>query len=98
MEIQLENTARGVLLPVKAAPGSKKNELRPGPAGMLKVCCTQIPEKGKANRALIEVLASGLKLKKSQITLVSGETDSYKKFLIEGITLEELFSKISQVV
>ena len=71
--LELEPHASGVILPVKAAPGSKKNELRPVTGGALKVCCTQIPEKGKANRALIEVLARFLKLRKSQISLFSGE-------------------------
>ena len=96
--LELEPHALGVILPVKAAPGSKKNELRPVTGGALKVCCTQIPEKGKANRALIEVLARFLKLRKSQISLLSGETDSHKKFLIEGVTVDELRQKIAEAL
>ncbi len=95
MEIVLEQNGNGVLLPVKGAPGSKKNELRGATDGMLKVCCTQIPEKGKANRAIQEVMAKALKLKRSQIILVSGETDSHKKFFIENITVEELREKLA---
>lgn len=94
MEIVLEKKGNGVILPVKGAPGSKKNEIRDATDGMLKVCCTQIPEKGKANRAIQEVLAKSLKLKRSGITLLSGETDSHKKFLIENVTEAELLEKI----
>lgn len=94
----LETIPAGVILPVKAAPGSKKNEIRDVTDGMLKVCCTQIPEKGKANKAILEVLAKLLKLKKSQISLVSGETDSRKKFLITGIGEAELREKIQQAL
>lgn len=94
MEIALEPYNGGVLLPVKGAPGSKKNELRDVSDGALKVCCTQIPEKGKANRALIEVLAKSLGLKRSQISIVSGETDTHKKFFIANITVEALSEKI----
>ena len=96
MEPALETTPKGVILPVKGAPGSKKNEIRDVTDGMLKVCCTQIPEKGKANKAILEVLAKLLKLKKSQISLVSGETDTRKKFLITGITEAELREKIRE--
>ena len=98
MEIALEPYRNGVLLPVKGAPGSKKNEVRDASGGMLKVCCTQIPEKGKANRALTEVLAKSLGLKRSQISLVSGETDTHKKFFIENITVAELSEKIASAL
>lgn len=95
MEIALEEKDSGVILPVKGSPGSRKNELRDGSDGLLKVCCTQIPEKGKANKAILEVLAKTLKLKRSQLSLISGETDTHKKFFVENITAEELREKIT---
>ncbi len=98
MEIALEKSGNGVILPVKGAPGSKKNEVRDATDGMLKVCCTQIPEKGKANKAILEVLAKSLGLKRSQISLLSGETDSRKKFLVENISVEELQRKIESAL
>ncbi len=50
--IDLQPHAEGVILPVRAQPGSRRNELRGEQDGMLKVCVTQSPEKGKANKAL----------------------------------------------
>ncbi|MDO4576427.1 MAG: DUF167 domain-containing protein [Planctomycetia bacterium] len=94
MNILVEPHPQGVVLSVKAFPGAKKNEIRETVGGELKVCCTQIPEKGKANKAILEVLAKGLKLRKSQLTLLSGETDAHKKILLEGITAEELRDRI----
>ena len=44
----------------------------------LKVYVTTVPEKGKANKAVIELLAKELKVPKSSISIVAGETDSYK--------------------
>jgi uncharacterized protein (TIGR00251 family) len=87
----------GVILPVRAQPGSRKNELRGEHEGMLKVCVTQAPEKGKANKAIAEFLAKTLGLKKSQVALLSGETSHHKKFLIRGITVEELNTKLSSL-
>ncbi|MDO5308369.1 MAG: DUF167 domain-containing protein [Planctomycetia bacterium] len=91
----LEERREGIWLLVKAQPGASKNELRGLHEGMLKVCVTQAPEKGKANKAIIETLAKGLKLRKSQIELVSGELQSQKKFLVTDVTFEELCAKLA---
>lgn len=88
--IALEEHAAGVLLPVKAQAGARQNAIRGEQNGMLKVSVTQAPEKGKANQAIVEVLAKGLRLKRSQIELLSGETASQKKFLIRECSLAEL--------
>jgi len=65
---------------------------------MLKVCVTQVAEKGKANKALIEVLAKGLSLRKSQIELLSGETSSQKRFLIRDITPATLSATLTRLL
>jgi uncharacterized protein (TIGR00251 family) len=87
----------GVILPVRAQPGSRKNEIRGEQEGMLKVCVTQAPEKGKANKAIIEVLAKLLGLKKSQFELISGDTSHQKRFLVRAITVDELTQRIASL-
>ena len=88
--IALQPHPEGTILPVRAQPGAKRNEIRGEQDGMLKVCVTQSPEKGKANKAVIELMAKSLGLRKSQIELLTGETSHQKRFLIRGITPEEL--------
>jgi len=96
--IDLTDHPEGLILPVRAQPGAKQNALRGEQNGMLKVSVTQVAEKGKANKSLIEVLAKGLALKRSQIELISGETQPQKKFLIRGTTREELQNRINAVL
>lgn len=96
--IDLTDHPDGVLLPVRAQPGASKTGIRGEQNGMLKVSVTQIAEKGKANKSLIEALAKGLSLKRSQIELVSGETQAQKKFLIRGVTREELTERIARAL
>lgn len=96
--IAMEAHAEGSILPVRAQPGARRNEIRGEQDGMLKVCVTQVAEKGKANKALIEVLAKGLSLRKSQIELLSGETASQKRFLVRGIRPSELAAAIARVL
>ncbi|MGD0283941.1 MAG: DUF167 domain-containing protein [Dissulfurispiraceae bacterium] len=94
--IALEPHGEGTILPVRARPGSRRNEIRGEQDGMLKVCVTQSPEKGKANKAVVELMAKSLGLRKSQIELLSGETSHQKRFLIHGITPEELAQKLAE--
>ena len=93
--IELSDHPEGVILPVKAQPGARAAGIRGEHDGALKVSVTQVAEKGKANAALIEALADGLGLKRSQIELIAGETQPRKRFLIRGITPAELAERIA---
>ncbi|MFT4558821.1 MAG: hypothetical protein ACI8P0_003304 [Planctomycetaceae bacterium] len=92
--IDLVQTERGILLPVKAQAGARKNGITGQHDGALKVSVTQAPEKGKANKALAKVIAAELGLKNSQIEIGSGGTSSSKSFVIIGIELTDLNSRL----
>lgn len=51
---------------------------------MLRVRVTAVPDKGKANTAVIGLLAKALGVPKSAVTLVSGDTARLKTVAIEG--------------
>lgn len=95
MAIQLEPHAEGVILPVRAQPGARRNELRGEQNGALKVCVTQVAERGKANKAIIDLLRKVLRVRKSQIVLLSGETGPQKRFLIRETTLADLETSLA---
>ncbi|HUE70655.1 MAG TPA: DUF167 domain-containing protein [Pirellulaceae bacterium] len=98
MTIALADHPQGVVLPVKAQPGARQNGIRGEHDGMLKVSVTQVAEKGKANQSLVEVVAKGLGLARSQVELIGGELAPQKKFLIRGISREELNQRIAEVL
>ncbi|HWC89767.1 MAG TPA: DUF167 family protein [Pirellulales bacterium] len=98
MTVKLERHPEGVLLPVKAQPGSRNSGIRGSTRGVLKVSVTQVAEKGKANAALAAVIADELGLRKSQVELASGPTAAQKRFLIRGIALEELDRRIVEML
>ena len=98
MMVPLEETPVGIVLTVKAQPGARRNGVVGEHAGSLKVAVTQAPEKGKANDAIIEVLADLLELKRNQLRLVSGATSSQKKFLVTGVSLDELQQRIERLL
>lgn len=50
----------------------------------LKARVTAVPEKGKANKALIVLVAKALGIAKSSVSLISGETARKKILRIDG--------------
>ena len=59
---------------VKVKPNSGKNEVREISPGELEVCVAAVPEKGKANEAMIKLLAKHFAVSKSQVSIVGGKT------------------------
>ena len=51
---------------------------------LLKIAVTAVPEDGKANKAVIALLAKRLKLPKSAVEIASGESSRHKTLLIDG--------------
>ena len=69
---------------VKVIPKSSKTELTGYlPDGTWKIKIAAAPEKGKANRELIEFLAEHLNIAKSRIHIVSGETSHVKRIHVD---------------
>ena len=69
---------------VKVIPKSSKTELAGVMAdGTWKIKIAAVPEKGKANRELIEFLAEKLNVAKSRIHIVSGETSHLKRIRVD---------------
>ncbi len=96
--ITLTACADGVILPVLAHPGAKRNAILGERAGALQVAVSAPADKGKANAAIQAVLAEGLGCKAARITLVSGSTSRQKRFLIEAITVDELKKRLAEAI
>jgi len=88
--IQLESNEQGVVLPVKARAGANANRIVGFHDGALKVTVTQVAEKGKANRAIIKLLAKGLPVAPSNMSLVAGSTQANKRFVVAGVSVAQV--------
>lgn len=96
--LDLQTDGDGVLLPVQAQPKAKQNAVTGVHDGRLKVAVTQAPERGKANDAILKLLAKSLGLKRSQLELIAGATSSRKVFRVTGVTATELEEQITAVL
>ncbi len=71
-------------LRIKVKPNSKTDEIICEADGSWKIKINAPPVEGKANKYLVEYLSEVLQLSKSKITLLKGETNSFKTVEIDA--------------
>ena len=96
--IQIVDHAEGCVVQVRAQPGAKRCAIVGEQNGSLKVAVTAPADQGKANKALVETLAEALDLKRSQVELLSGQSQREKKLLIRGLTADALRKRMRSLL
>ncbi|HET6157152.1 MAG TPA: DUF167 domain-containing protein [Dongiaceae bacterium] len=91
-------SAAGVRVRLKVTPKAKRNQFgglldEPDGGQALKISVTTAPEDGKANAAVIALLAKEWGVAKSAISVVTGATDRRKLVEIRGPS-QELLTKL----
>lgn len=83
-----------ILLPIKAVPGAARDEIA-GPLGQrLKVRISAPPEQGKANKAIIGLVAGRLGVRPRDVVVVEGLTSPEKLLGVRGIDEASLRRKL----
>ena len=77
-------------LAVRVHPGAKRPGLVGRMAdGSLKLAVAEAPEGGRANRAVEELVAALLSLRRGQVSVVGGATARLKQVEVEGLDAAE---------
>ena len=71
-------------------PGAKGNEIVGFKEGVLYAKVTALPQKGQANRALVELMAQTLGIPKSAIDIIRGQSSRSKVIAVQGLSGEEV--------
>ncbi len=77
-------TPEGIVVRLKVVPRASRDRIAGELGGALKVTVAAAPEKGKANRAVVRLLAGALGLHANQIEVIRGTTSANKSVLIRG--------------
>lgn len=93
--VDLTPHADGTVLAVRAQPGAKRAGVVGTHGGALRVAVTAAPERGKANTAIVAVLADALGCRASQLVLLSGPTSRDKRFLVTGVDPDALRTRLA---
>ena len=72
----------GRLLDVRVTPGAARDDIREED-GTLRVRVTVAPENGKANAAVLKLMAKALGVPKSRLTLLRGATSRNKQIRVD---------------
>lgn len=80
----------GVTFMVRVIPRASKTEIVGEYDGAVKVRLSSPPVDGAANEELIKLFAKRLKVARSDVEILSGQTSKTKQIRINGVTAAEL--------
>lgn len=84
-------------LAVKVVPGASRDQVAGRYGEGIKIRVAAAPEKGRANAAVISVLAEWLGIKPAQIELTGGPVNPRKTFRISGLSEVEMRAKVDSL-
>lgn len=84
----------GMIFAAKIVPGSSQTIVCGLLDGMVKIKVSAPPEKGKANRCLLDFLAKQLGVKKKAVSIISGQSSPVKQVQVLGVSAETLLKKL----
>jgi uncharacterized protein (TIGR00251 family) len=85
------------IIAVKVVPRAARDEVVGWHDGALKIRVTAAPEHGRANRAVVELLAATLKLKKTAVSITAGASSALKRVSIAGLEREHLLRLLERL-
>jgi len=88
-------TPEGATLKVRVAPGARRERIVGVHGDALMVAVAAPPEKGRANDAVIRLLAKALGVPPAQVVVARGGTSRDKVLLFRGLSPEELRRRIA---
>ena len=74
----------GSILQVKVKPNARENRLTESKDGVWVASIKALPVDGKANEALIELVAEHFKVRRRQVSIAAGSTSRLKRLFIES--------------
>lgn len=92
--IQLRTIAGGVEFGLKVSPGARRSAAIGAWNGRLRVAVSAPPERGRANDAVVALLAETLALRPAQVQIVRGHTAAQKTVRIENVDESELAARL----
>ncbi len=96
--VYLGETPQGTWLKVRAVPGASRDRVVGIHGDAVKVSVSAAPEKGKANKRILAVLAARLGLAGGDLQVVGGQTSRDKRVLVLGLSTTELRSRLAKVL
>ena len=87
-----------VVLRLSVVPGAGRSAVAGRHGDALRVRVGAPPEKGRANAAVVELVASTLGVKPVDVTLVAGETSRSKRVAVKGVEADDVRRRLEDEI
>ena len=97
----LTNSTNGTIIAIEVSTGCKSDSFPSGYNPWRKALGCQVsaqPVDGKANFAIIALIALVFNVSRSDVSIVSGVTSSHKKVLVRGLFVDEIRLQLEKIV
>lgn len=89
-----EKHPAGTVLAVKVVPGSSRERIVGRLGERLKVAVRKPPEKGAANKAVCDLIASAMGVRATDVEVLRGQVRPEKELLVRGLSPEEVLRRL----
>lgn len=94
--VEVREVSGGVEFAIKVVPGASRTGIAGVWGTALKVAVAAPPEGGKANAAVIKLLAAVFGVRKADVTIVHGQTQPVKRVAVRGFRAEQVRARLAQ--
>ena len=94
-ELNIEQADGGLIFPIKVKPRSSRNAVIGVRSQALHIAVTAVPEKGKANQVVVQLLSTTLKIPKSSIEIIADQTSRNKRVRITDLSESDLKARLT---
>ena len=96
--VEIHPRPEGLLIHLRVSAGAARERLAGPHGGRLKVAVREAPERGKANRAVLDLLSRVLDVPRRDLTISAGETSPDKACLVRGVEAADLGKRIRRAL
>jgi len=90
MTVRMEADGPDALIDLKVVPGARRDEVVGSLGDRLKVRTAAAPEGGRANEAVLRLLAQKLGVRRGDLSIESGASSAEKRVRIRGIDVADV--------
>jgi len=94
-KLELDDVEGGVRLRVRLSPGARRQGVLGAYGDALKVAVHAPPERGRANEALLDLLARTLGVSRASLRLLAGHTARDKTVLVHGLPASTIRERLA---
>ncbi len=93
--VEILETPGGIRLRLRVKPGGRQQRLIGAYGGALKLEVSAVPEKGRANTAVIRLLSEVFGIPRNQVEIVAGASSQDKVVVVTGCGAEEIMARLA---